>query len=141
MSDLYPDRRVVGRHRILDFDIENRPLHYWYGDATTGEITIIAWSFLDEHPDDDLDQSKIRVAALYPWPEHVTSAVKMLQEFVKAYDEAQLVTGHFIRGHDLPMVNGGLMELGLPTLHRKLTSDTKLDLTKRKYMSVSQTAK
>lgn len=122
--------------KVLDFDLENRPLHYWYGDATTAEITAIAWAWYDSDAKDG--RPWVHVKLLEKPPKHVKSARKMLAAFVKAYNEADLVTGHFIRGHDLPMINGALMELGLPVLRPKMTSDTKLDLTKRKAMSVSQ---
>jgi hypothetical protein len=62
----------------------------------------------------------------------------MLQEFVKMYDAADMVTGHYIRAHDLPHVNGALMEFGLPRLTEKLTCDTKLDLVKLTGVSKSQ---
>lgn len=116
--------------RILDFDIENRPLHYWYGDATTAEITAIAWSWYD--------QDRVEVAFLEPPPDHIESMQNMLSRFLRAYDEADMVTGHFIRGHDLPIINAALIEAGFPTLSSKLTSDTKLDLIKRGSMSASQ---
>ena len=122
--------------RVLDFDIENRPLHYWYGDATTAEITAIAWAWYGD--DSRKGRPDVRVRLLHRPPRHWYSAQKMLKEFVAAYDEADMVTGHFIRGHDLPIINSALMELGLPTLGPKLTSDTKLDLVKRGRLSVSQ---
>lgn len=116
--------------RILDFDIENRPLHYWYDDKTTGEITVIAWSWYG--------QDKVHVRSLEPPPTHVESRNDMLEDFVRAYDQADMVTGHFIRGHDLPLINSALVEADMPRLSSKLTSDTKLDLPKHKYLSVSQ---
>lgn len=131
---MFPTRRKP--LRILDFDIENRPLHYWYGDATTGEITVIAWAWYGDESKDG--RPYVHEAHLLRPPNHWESAVTMLRQFLEAYDEADMVTGHFIRGHDLPMINSATMELGLPRLHSKLTSDTKLDLTKHKYMSVSQ---
>lgn len=116
--------------RILDFDIENRPLHYWYGDATTAEITVIAWSWVGE--------DHVHFGALDSPPLQLVTRDDMLRRFVGAYDQADIVTGHFIRGHDLPLINGALVEAGMPHLQSKLTSDTKLDLVKRKAMSVSQ---
>jgi hypothetical protein len=116
--------------RILDFDIENRPLHYWYGDKTTGEITAIAWSWYGD--------PEVEVRVLQAPPRHLSSAANMLLDFVAAYDEADMVTGHFIRGHDLPIINSALIEQGLGRLSSKLTSDTKLDLVKHGQLSVSQ---
>lgn len=111
--------------RVLDFDIENRPLSYLGPDYTTAEITAIAWSWAD--------QKKIHCRALGE-----VEYVDMLRAFVKAYDAAGMVTGHYIRRHDLPIINGAMLELGLPPLSPKLTSDTKLDLVKRQYLSASQ---
>jgi hypothetical protein len=117
--------------RILDFDIENRPLAYLGSDYTTGEITAIAWSWVGE---DDVHIRVLRPVAIE------ASTLKMLNDFVAAYNEADIVTGHYIRGHDLPVINGALLEYGLPPLGEKLTSDTKNDLLKRKYISASQEA-
>jgi hypothetical protein len=131
--------------RTLDFDIECRPLSY-LGDFTTAEVTAIAARFVDEpigsthvwvlgtqcyHPtkggDDECGQ----------W--HYGDAPhEMLEGFHALYDEADMVTGHFIRAFDLPVLNGAMLDFGLPPLADKLAHDTKLDLRKRKYMSASQ---
>ena len=112
--------------RVLDFDIENRPLSYLGSDFTTAEVTAISWAWTDD-------------------PEHVTVYLlgetdlpEILTAFVAAYNESDMVTGHFIRGHDLPMVNGALVELGMPVLSDKLTSDTKCDFVRTKGISLSQ---
>jgi hypothetical protein len=92
--------------KVLDFDIENRPLSYWYDGKATAEVT----------------------------------AEYMLKNFKLAYDTADMVTGHYIRKHDLPIINGALMEYDLPLLGPKWTHDTKLDLPKRDGLSMSQEA-
>jgi hypothetical protein len=51
-----------------------------------------------------------------------------------------MVTGHYLRKHDLPMLSGALLEFGLGTLTPKLCSDTCLDLVKHKDLSGSQEA-
>ena len=112
--------------KILDFDVEARPLSWIGQDYVTKEPTAIAWKFIGS-------KGKPRVLALGE-----VSALEMLTEFVKAYNEADMVTGHYIRGFDLPLINGALSEHGLPPLRDKLTSDTKLDLIKRHGMSNSQ---
>lgn len=61
----------------------------------------------------------------------------MLSEFRDMYDKADMVTGHYIRKHDLPILNGAMLEQGMPPLEPKLTCDTKMDLTKRKDISAS----
>src|SRR5690606_40829515 len=47
----------------------------------------------------------------------------MLREFKRLYDEADGVTGHYIRKHDLPIINGALLEHGLPLLGPKMRSE------------------
>lgn len=117
------------RLRILSFDIENRPLSYAGSDWTSADITAIAAGWSDE------DEIGCRVLT-----KDQRSARQMLAWFRRLYDEADIVTGHYIRKHDLPILNGAMMEFGLPLLTSKLTSDTYLDLTKRKDLSASQQA-
>jgi hypothetical protein len=112
--------------RVLDFDIENRPLSYLGSDFTTAEVTAIAWAWAD-HPED------VTVRLLGETP-----LLDILREFVAAYTQADVVTGHFIVGHDLPMVNGALIELGLGPLPDKMVSDTKVHLIRAKGISRSQ---
>lgn len=112
--------------KILDFDIENRPLSYLGSDFTTSEVTAIAASFGGP-------RSKV-----YSWFLGVDDPEKILTEFVELYDQADIVTGHYIRRHDLPIINGALMEMNLPVLGPKLVSDTKVDLVQRKGISASQ---
>lgn len=117
----------ASRRRTLDFDIENRPLSYLGSDFTTSDITSIAWGWADE--------DEVHCHLLTPDPE---SQREMLVRFVEAYNEADLVTGHYIRNHDLPIINGALFEWGLPGLTPKMSSDTKNDLKKFKGVSKSQ---
>lgn len=112
--------------RVLDFDVEARPLHWISGDYVSKEITAIAWAWTDR-PDD--------VTCLLLGE---TAATDMLAAFVAMYNRADLVTGHFIRGYDLPMVNGALTEYQLPALEKKMAHDTKLDLVRRQGLSGSQ---
>jgi hypothetical protein len=105
--------------RILDVDIENRPLSYLGQDYTTCEITGIAvcWHGQPKH---------MRV-----WLLGRDTPLTMLKGFREYYDDADMVTGHYIRMHDLPIINGAMVEYGLPPLSEKLTCDTKLDLVKK----------
>ena len=112
--------------QILDFDIENRPLAYLGQGFTTAEITAIAWGWMGK-------PKTIQVRML-----GVHDPGAMLDEFRHAYDQADVVTGHYIRAHDLPIINAAMIEFGLPILDAKLTVDTKLDLVKRKDLSASQ---
>ena len=120
--------RVVIRSRpmrVLDFDIENRPLSYLGSDFTTAEVTAIAWAWTDSEA--------VTVRLLGETP-----LLDILREFVDAYNAADMVTGHFVFGHDLPMLNGALMECGLPPLGDKLVQDTKVHLMRAKGISKSQ---
>jgi hypothetical protein len=117
--------RVAGKLRVLDFDIENRPLSYLGMDFTTADVTAVAASWVGE--------KKVHVWLLGDVP-----GEEMLAGFRALYEEADIVTGHYIRKHDLPILNGAMMEHGLQPLTAKLTSDTKLDMAKRAGISASQ---
>src|SRR5262245_35423024 len=106
--------------RVLDFDIENRPLSYLGSDFTTAEVTAIAWAWIDQ-PED---------VTCYLLGE--TDLPEILRAFVTAYEQADMVTGHFIVGHDLPMVSGALVELGMAPLSDKLVQDTKVHFIRTK---------
>jgi hypothetical protein len=110
--------------RVLDFDIENRPLSYLGSDFTTAEVTAIAWAW---------DNSSVEVRLLGE-----AELADILREFVAAYNQADLVTGHYVLGHDLPMLNGALMECGMAPLDDRLVSDTKVHLIRSKGISLSQ---
>ena len=120
---------IVPGAKILDFDIENRPLSYLGSDFTTSEITAIAWGW-NHDPDD-----KIRCAML---GEDGMDQRSILSWFRRAYDAADVVTGHFILFHDLPIINGALVEIGEPPLGPKLVSDTKVHAKIGKGISKSQ---
>lgn len=122
-----PSRLVVKSRpqRVLDFDIENRPLSYLGSDFTTAEVTAIAWAWTDSQ------DVTVRLLGEQDLP-------TILREFVAAYNQADMVTGHYITGHDLPMLNGALMECGMPALADKLVQDTKTSLLKLKGISQSQ---
>lgn len=116
----------MSKLKILDFDIENRPLSYLGMDFTTEEITAIAYCFVSE-------KKSMKCGLL-----GIDTTQDIMEGFVSAYNEADMVTGHYIRAHDLPIINGTLLELGMAPLEPKLTQDTKLDLLKRKTVSASQ---
>jgi len=118
--------KIKSKIKILDFDIECRPLSWYGGDFVTKEITAIACKFIDS--DDDVSC----------WLLGENSPEEMVLGFLEFYNEAGIVTGHYIRGYDLPIINSSLTELGFKPLHSKLTHDTKLDLIKRQGMSNSQ---
>lgn len=105
--------------RWLDFDLENSPLSYWQPDRPTARITAIASCWTD-------DLSSMEVLALESGA-GLDEERAMLEGFVARYNAADGVSGHYIRKHDLPIINGALYELGMPLLSEKLTCDTKLD--------------
>jgi hypothetical protein len=124
-----PASRIKVRYRdmrVLDFDIENRPLTYLGSDFTTAEVTAISWAWVDKHED----------VTVYLLGE--TELPEILRAFCVVYNQADVVVGHYLRGHDLPMVNGALMECQMPALSDKRIQDTKLDLMKSKGISKSQ---
>lgn len=105
-----------GEFRILDFDIENRPLSYWVPDRPTAEVTAIAACWVGQ-------PSSMKV-----WLLGRDDPRTFLDEFAAMYAVADMVTGHYIRKHDLPILQGAMVEYELPPLGAKLTQDTKLDL-------------
>lgn len=111
--------------RILDFDCESRPLSYLGGDYTTAEITSIAASFGLKEP-------------MHCWLLGIHDPEVILDSFRELYDQADIVTGHYIRKFDLRLINGAMLEYGRPPLSPKLVSDTKIDLVKTRDISASQ---
>ncbi len=113
--------RVTNRPlRALVFDLENRPLSYWYDGNPTAEVTVISYKWLAGQ----------RPRVLMQHPEK--SVAEVLKEFRPIYDKAEVVIGHNIRRHDLPILHGAYIEQGLPGLDAKLTIDTLRDLTSYK---------
>ena len=112
--------------RVLDFDVEARPLHWIAGDYVSREITAMAWAWVHDP----------EAVTCYLLGE--TDPVVMLRAFVEAYNQADLVTGHYIVGYDLLMINGAMTEYGLPSLGDKMVQDTKVHFIKRAGLSSSQ---
>lgn len=122
--------RIELHHRTLDFDIESRPLGWLGNDRNHQEVTAIASAWIVNSEPQDL-----RVLLL---TKRQGSGVRMLREFVKRYNEADVVTGHYIRGFDLPQLNGAMIEHGLDPLAPKKAHDTYGDLVKHAGLSKSQ---
>lgn len=123
-----------GKFRVLDFDIENRPASYWVPDRPTAEITAIAACFVDQ-------PRSMQVWLLAPAvtdADHKAQMVAMLEGFRAMYDQASMVTGHYITRHDLPIINGSMMEWGLPLLGPKMVQDTRTQLKKKGDMPATQ---
>ena len=108
--------------KILGFDIENMPLTYYVPDYPTARITAIGMKMGKE----------THVCVLDPINGTGCSPLEFAFHFLDWYNEATLVTGHYIRKHDLPHINAMLFEQGFLPLKPKLTSDTKDDMFKWK---------
>lgn len=115
--------------RILGFDIENMPLTYYAPDYPTAQITAIASAWSD-NPKGTLE------VCLLGDGKHFLEDV--LEHFIGRLLEADIVTGHYIRKHDLPHINAALVELGMDPLPQVMVSDTKEDLIKWKGLPKNQ---
>lgn len=113
----------------LNFDIECRPLGWLGGDWVHKEVTAIGWCWMGSH----IPEPEVAMLT-----KRDDSAKAMLRKFLKVYEEADMVVGHYIRSFDLPVIQAELIEMGLPTLGEKLTHDTKNDLLKHTGISKSQ---
>jgi len=101
--------------RVMYFDLECKPGHWIGGDYVSKIITAAAWSIGNS--------KQVTVLTHYDTePGHIAEAVAA--EILAA----DLVVGHYIRGFDLPLLNGELLRAGAPPLDQVLTHDTKGDL-------------
>ena len=116
--------------KILDFDIEARPLGWYGGDFVHKEPTAIAWAWIENG-----QPGYVHYAAL---TKQGYTAKEMLTNFARAYAEADMVTGHWIRSFDLPILQTAMMEQGLPLIGPKLAHCTKSDLIQLGGISKSQ---
>lgn len=121
--------------RAVSFDLENRPLAYWYDEKSTAEITAIGWKWDDEENVNTLmllpdgyfrDDRDVRVPAALAYT-----------IFRDVLCRAGLVYGHNIRSHDFGLFNSGLLRLHLPPLPVIRNTDTFRDYPKHKDMSAS----
>lgn len=120
--------------RVLDFDTECRPLAWYGGDFVTKQPTAISWKFVGT-------ARKPTVAVIgqsFDSRQVLDEESRMLKQFLEAYLQADVVTGHFILGFDLPLINGSMIRLGLGQLPDKLVQDTKIHMAKAQGISKSQ---
>ena len=125
--------------RTLTFDLENRPLAYWYDGQTTSEITAFGWKWSDEprvwtmllRPDGRWDISNRSEVA------ETISDGHAYRLFVGQLAESDLAVGHNILRHDLPMLNAALIRRQQPKLAPVRVTDTYKHLPKRGGLSVS----
>lgn len=121
--------------RSLCFDLENRPLAYWYDGQTTSEITAFGWKWADG---DTVETMVLLPDQTYVCDNGTRYPYQRAHElFGSLLAEAGVVYGHNIRKHDLPMLEAWRLRLRLPSLPRLLTSDTCRDIPKRNGVSVS----
>jgi len=104
--------------RVLDFDIETIAAGFADPNWVPQKITCVAWSWVGN------DGVEIRT--------RLEDGIKpMLEDFLAAYNEADVVTGHNITRFDLPIVNSEMLRNGYPSLKTILAEDT-MSLVKTK---------
>jgi len=136
---LGPPRTWTPR-KFLCFDLENRPLAYWYDGQTTAEITAFGWKWSDE---DVVYTMLLTREGTFQWDRSDDSESVWLKDagaykhFTEILASADVVYGHNIRRHDLPILNASLLRRQLPILPSLLTTDTLRDIPKRSGMSAS----
>lgn len=108
------------RLRILCWDIENKPGTYGPGDYTHGKVTAIGAQFLDESVP----------SAWILRRNNVKQMRQCAKEFCKSAEAADIFMGHNLRRHDIKLLNGWLVTVGLPVLAPKPVLDTYLDQPK-----------
>lgn len=115
--------------KILVFDSECRPMHYseWRAES---QITGISWAWLDDDPDD-----RPLVVTL---KQDLSNEETMLARFFEDFNAADIVVGHYIRKHDLPLLSDHAFRLGLEMKSPVQTQDTMMDLLKVKGLGKSQ---
>ena len=112
--------------KVLDFDTECRPMHYseWRAES---QITGIAWSWIGEE--------KVHCIVL---EQDVSNEVEMLATFLEAFNAADMVAGHYLRKHDMPLLVDHCIHAGLPLPKPILVQDTMMDLVKVRGLGKSQ---
>jgi hypothetical protein len=125
-----------GPGRLLCFDLENRPLAYWYDGETTSQITAFGWKWSDE--------KKVHTMLLTPSghydsdiPGEAFDTDDTHAYFRDILASADVVYGHNIRRHDLPILNSWLLRLELDPLPPLMTTDTLRDYPRRNGLSAS----
>lgn len=139
--------------RALVFDTECRPMHYseWRPES---QMTAYAWEWIEIGPDwprigsnaiyipeigeTAADRARLRGGVLL---QDMSNERALLAEFLDAYDQADLVIGHYIRRHDLPLINDHAVRMGFKPISerpQKLVQDTKMDFVKVKALGLSQ---
>lgn len=116
--------KQIGTVDSLYFDMECMPGHWIGGDYVSKIVTAVAWG---------RSKGPITVMTHYHY-----EPAEMAGELAYAITEADMVIGHYIRGFDLPLLNGELLRNGMPPLGPVLSLDTKQDLLPAHGRSKSQ---
>jgi hypothetical protein len=90
------------------------------------QITGIAWSWIGE------DKVHVRVLE-----QDLSNEELMFCAFLDAYNQADVVTGHYLRKHDMPLLSDHAFRFGIE-LKPKIVQDTMLDTVKVKGLGKSQ---
>lgn len=114
LPDVTPDTREL---RILDFDMESLAAGFADPEWVPQKITCIAWSWVGYEE----VNSVISTQMGFFIPEIRKT---MLAAFMPVYEQADMVTGHNLLRHDLPLLNAECMRLGLEKPSPKLVRDT-----------------
>jgi hypothetical protein len=117
--------QVVRGMDVLYFDLECRPGHWIGGDYVSKIITAAAWSWNDE------DEVQVRT-------HFEMSTAGIASTLAQEIADCDLVVGHYIRGFDLPLLNGELLRSGHDPLEPVMSHDTKLDMMPAHGRSKSQ---
>lgn len=91
------------------------------------QITAIAWSWIGSR--------EVEYGVL---EQDLSNEQEILEGFLEAYQEADVVTGHYITRHDLPMINDHCMRFGWDLLEPKRAQDTKTLLPRVRGLGLSQ---
>lgn len=113
--------------RLLCFDIENKPGTYGGMDYTHGKVTALGAQFLDE---EEATGWVIRRS-------QAAQPARAAKQFRVMWEQADVVLGHNIRGHDIKLLNGFYTSLDLPLLPERRTIDTYRDQPKIRGLSRS----
>lgn len=114
--------------KILDFDIETRKVGFFqagkFGPDGCEPIAIAA-SWIGGR------EVRVKLQPEYSVPE-------LIEWFRELYDQADIITGHYIRRFDLPIISAMTLEFGLEKLGPKRTQDTKLDMIAKGGLAANQ---
>jgi hypothetical protein len=103
--------------RILDFDMESMAAGFADPAWVPQKITCIAWSWIGY----DAVNSVISTQMGFFIP---SIRAEMLAQFMPVFEQADMVTGHNLLRHDLPLLRAECLRLGLAPPKPKMVQDT-----------------